>query len=52
MKYLVISKRTGEPVAEVRRMRDAYDAVKALEEHDFRIERYDPDTYKIEEAPE
>lgn len=52
MKYQVISKRTGATVAEVSRIREALDAVNALEGHDVRVDRFEPDTYYIKEVPE
>lgn len=52
MKYKVISKRTGETVAEVSRIREAYNAVNALEGHDVRVDRFEPDNYIIKEVPE
>ena len=51
-KYRIISKRTGDTVAEVDSIRKAYDAVNALEGHDVRVDRFEPDTYTIKEEPQ
>lgn len=52
MKYQIISKSTGDTVAEVSRIREAIDAVNALEGHDVRVDRFEPDNYIIKEVPE